>query len=622
MLKSKPLFLLLLLLCFGLLLSPAAGIQLQGEQSPTEIDILEAIDKGMISYVARGRGVASGAMIELTVTNLIGEPLQLIIQPGTLFIPTNAATVDAPASDHLVSNILSDTVQLSVPADGQNIFSAAYQGGQGGGGGGGVYCSFCPPRADDPEARPQHVAQTPHTDTFIVEAYCINAHLPNPTADTLYEIRPAGGDDLTRLLQHIDSRGGSSSVIATQIATWIITDDVDLDFLEEVGYGPSDAELREALLLLRDAGIDISDKLMGSVEIPPAPPEIPAFSPGVTTAITVRGTVVTAEGESVESAFVTITANGPDNRQVRFDLTSSRGRFEGTVNLFESDTVAMAVFALGRRVGALAFSARELYDFFKDGSEIVITLSSPSAPPPEPQPGDQPGPAPEITEPDAAPEPTEEAAPPLEPGVTLLNPPLYGLHLNPDRGNVRDKPTTSGSTVTRTLGCGGPVVALDAFIETSSGKWYRLESGGWVFETIVTVYDSKERADEVSRNSGSICNPSVPPPQTTPQDPSQPPPDDPAQPPGGGETDPGEEQGPPPTPIPTATFPVTNNLSCNLSGNFGPVFVNLGPSQSTNVTLAYGSYSVELDAPDCVPPIYVSQTVVIDETTGGFVLNP
>jgi hypothetical protein len=65
------------------------------------------------------------------------------------------------------------------------------------------------------------------------------------------------------------------SLIALQIATWIITDDVDMDFLISVGYGPTTEELYEALYLLQDAGIDVSNKQLGQTPLPPRLAPVP-----------------------------------------------------------------------------------------------------------------------------------------------------------------------------------------------------------------------------------------------------------------------------------------------------------------------------------------------------------
>ena len=55
------------------------------------VDFFAAVESGQISYVARGRGVASGPMVELTLTNLSTEDLNVLLPPASRFVPSGAA---------------------------------------------------------------------------------------------------------------------------------------------------------------------------------------------------------------------------------------------------------------------------------------------------------------------------------------------------------------------------------------------------------------------------------------------------------------------------------------------------------------------------------------------------
>jgi hypothetical protein len=226
------------------------------------LDVAE--NEGLISYEAHGRGYASGGTVDLTVTNLSGSPLEVVIPPGMLFLPAGAA---ASALSENRGTVLKPTyAQLDVkqkaffannPQNEGLLPTAGSQGlGAAGevGAGDFVMCFSCGATLEPLE---------PETQNVIIEAYCVNAHLDNPSESTLLRAFSPPEDDFTRLMRFYSAQNQPASVIALQIATWIITDDVDMDFLIAVGYEPTPQELDEAINLLLDAGIDISGKQLG-----------------------------------------------------------------------------------------------------------------------------------------------------------------------------------------------------------------------------------------------------------------------------------------------------------------------------------------------------------------------
>src|SRR5690348_8638857 len=60
-------------------------------QDVPQLDLDVAAAQGLVSYEARGRGYASGAMIDLTVTNLSDSSLDVVVPAGMRFVPTATA---------------------------------------------------------------------------------------------------------------------------------------------------------------------------------------------------------------------------------------------------------------------------------------------------------------------------------------------------------------------------------------------------------------------------------------------------------------------------------------------------------------------------------------------------
>ncbi len=546
------------------------------------VTLYDGASQGLLSYEARGRGVASGAMIDLTVTNLSGKPLEVLVPPATRFVPTQP-----PAE---TSSLLPPSARLRLlPGAAENsLLRPLFQGGGQSGGATGNDSAGSPLRLMMPAAlasypkgigRPVRQVNYP-TVTVTLEAYCLNAHLDNPSASTLFTALPPENDEISRLIQAYNARSGGVSVVAMQIAVWILTNDVDLAFLEQVGYNPTDAELRDALLLLQEAGIDISDKQLGQIDLPPAPTPTPMFMPGQSTTARLRGSVVNEAREPVENALVLVAAIGPDRTRRSFDVTSERGRFETLLQLTETDNVIFTVRINNRAIGELEIPGADALTLAAQGGELLLIVSG-GTPPPTSTPIPMPTPT-QTPEGGAA-------------GATPLAGPLFAVRLTQGVVNIRSEASTS-SAVAGSLACGGAVAALDAQLVDADGyTWYHLAAGGWVRSDVVRTFGSQAEAEAAAANSQAVCNPPTPVPTPAP-----------VQDAGGGSGggtggQPGGDSGsgggapvepPPPPPPPTTNFNVTiiNNASCTISGSLGPAGYSVGAGGSTTVSVPQGSH--------------------------------
>lgn len=233
-------------------------------QSIPRLSLDVAENQGLISYTAHGRGYASGGTIDLTVTNLSGNPLEVVIPPGMRFVPAgeeqtianrvseNQAAVSDPFSAQIDAK--QKAFFASSPQYGGLLPTAASQSLGAVGADDFVMCFSCGATLEP---------LVLETKNAIIEAYCLNAHLDNPGESTFLRAFSPPEDDFTRLMRFYSAQAQPASVMALQIATWIITDDVDMEFLISVGYEPTLQELDEAIELLLGAGIDISGKKLG-----------------------------------------------------------------------------------------------------------------------------------------------------------------------------------------------------------------------------------------------------------------------------------------------------------------------------------------------------------------------
>ncbi len=562
------------------------------------VTLYDGASQGLLSYEARGRGVASGAMIDLTVTNLSGKPLDVLIPPATRFIPAEppAETSSLPPGARL----------RLLPGAGETAQIRPWlQGGSQGGAAMGMTLHMPAAMASYPKGvhRPHRQAQYP-SQTVTLEAYCMNAHLDNPSAGVLFRAEPPADDEITRLINTYSARQERVSVVAMQIAIWVLTDDVDLDFLEQVGYSPTDAELRDALLLLQEAGIDISDKQLGQIALPPAPTPTPMFTPGQATTARLRGSVVNEARQPVENALVLVAAIGPERTRRSFDVTSERGRFETLLQLTETDNVIFTVRINNRAIGELEIPGAEALTLAAQGGELLLIVSSGT-------------PVPTST-PIPLPTPTETPAGGAS-GSTPLAGPLFAVRVSAGGANIRAEASTSAAAI-GTLACGGAVAALDAQTVDSAGyTWYHLAAGGWVRADVVRTFGSQAEAEAAAASSQAACAP----PTATPA---------PAQGATGGATggaggDTGGQTGgdsgtgggggevapPPPPPATSYNVTIVNNAPCTISGSLGPSGYSVGSGGSTVISVPAGTHTFS-GSGDCGTVAPASYTIDGDAT--------
>jgi hypothetical protein len=92
---------------------------------------------------------------------------------------------------------------------------------------------------------------------FILEAYCLEAHLDNPARGSGFTPAGLAREDVIAVLEAVDRvPDADEEITVIQAAVWAITDDISRDELEEIGYGLDDDEADLAAEILIEAGFD------------------------------------------------------------------------------------------------------------------------------------------------------------------------------------------------------------------------------------------------------------------------------------------------------------------------------------------------------------------------------
>lgn len=191
----------------GLILTAASGFLLyDGGKPAIEVDILEAVERGLIETSASGDGLDG---VEVTLTSNSDDPLRVIINPGTVFA----------AQSPLVQNMV------------------VIRG---------------------------HAATLRHrhdSSSLNLLAACLNMLLDVPEEeDSLSISNASAADDIIKLL---DLPGFYNQTLRVrQFSIWTITEDPARDEYMGIGTfwgtGPSDDEMLEILTLFERAEIDTS----------------------------------------------------------------------------------------------------------------------------------------------------------------------------------------------------------------------------------------------------------------------------------------------------------------------------------------------------------------------------
>lgn len=181
-------------------------------QAQERVNIIEAVQRGKVKAEVSGSGLST---VTLTVRRMKGA-IWVVIPVGTFFVNAGDA-----------QNMISTTEEV-IDLTGWDSAAVA------------------------------------------ISAACANFHRAEPDSSSSFTIRStADTPELHRLMQLI-ARGHPSTVV-TQVAIWVVTDDPSREELDSTyqssfsPFGPgspaaSDADIEEARRLLREAGIDTTQK--------------------------------------------------------------------------------------------------------------------------------------------------------------------------------------------------------------------------------------------------------------------------------------------------------------------------------------------------------------------------
>lgn len=169
--------------------------------------LAEAIDSDKISVEISGTGYSSGQSMRIKINSNLNMIINITLKPG---------------------------IVLANSGSGQNMITA--------------------------ESKTIKVKPKIEVDIEI-EAYCLDAHKDNPSSSETFSIQADSGkygEDAIKLLQSLeDVSDYKKSVIAIQIALWVITDDISR---EDIAFDFSEEDINDAKWLLENVEIDISNK--------------------------------------------------------------------------------------------------------------------------------------------------------------------------------------------------------------------------------------------------------------------------------------------------------------------------------------------------------------------------
>jgi hypothetical protein len=180
------------------------------------VSLPDAINQGLVRAEFLGEGGASGAVIRLRVTRAVAEDLAITVPRGLLLRNRNPEEQDMTVRGLLAER----TNDRAVPAEMVEL------------------------RDDDPH-------------TYVLEAYCLEAELENPSVDAVFVPEGFVEPDLVAVLDAVDQVPDAEDEIdVIQAAVWVLTDDITREKLAEIGYELSDAGVALVGELLRAAGLD------------------------------------------------------------------------------------------------------------------------------------------------------------------------------------------------------------------------------------------------------------------------------------------------------------------------------------------------------------------------------
>lgn len=185
----------------------------------TRRGLLQAADAGLVEVEFRALGGASGDIVELDIRRLVDLDLELTVPAGLMLY--NAAGGE---QDLVVAGL-----------EGLMTGSSSYEPAD----------SI---RLDDDSLR-----------TYLLEAYCAEAHDANPSDGGALTMGAVAGSDLVALFRAAEDEGVRGDTVLVQAVIWALTDDVTVGDLESVGYGLDEGELAQARAVIAAAGLDPED---------------------------------------------------------------------------------------------------------------------------------------------------------------------------------------------------------------------------------------------------------------------------------------------------------------------------------------------------------------------------
>lgn len=172
-----------------------------------EYDLIEAMDKDIVSVRFRGTGYSSGDVIEMEIESNVEFSINIKIESGLILVNSGM---------------------------GQNMII-------------GAFISLI----IEPEVKV----------TVDIEAYCLDSNKDNPTGNESFSIQKESGiygEEVQTLIGSLENVSYSKkSITAIQIAVWVLTENITENDIT-ISYAERDIE--DAKWLLQNAGIDISDR--------------------------------------------------------------------------------------------------------------------------------------------------------------------------------------------------------------------------------------------------------------------------------------------------------------------------------------------------------------------------
>lgn len=186
-------------------------------QAPLAISLAEAIDQKLVEAIFISNGAASGSSVVLSIRRTEALDLSITVRPGMLLL-----NEFEEEQDMVVLRLLGETT------------------------GGTRYL-----------ARTTIELRDDASHEYLLDAYCIEAHLDNPSEDAIFTPDGYVAQSLVEVVEAAGRvRAAEGNFLAIQAAIWALTDDITAAELDEIGYRLSSADLAVARAILAEAGFD------------------------------------------------------------------------------------------------------------------------------------------------------------------------------------------------------------------------------------------------------------------------------------------------------------------------------------------------------------------------------